>query len=431
MKELSSTDNKANANQMPVQKKAEQGPFFKAKESGNNFFDKGASQSPTFEPAPLQRKKNEHLPADLQANMEGAFGHDFSGVTIQKESSEATGLNARAFTQGEAIHFAPGEFNPGTEGGKNLIGHEFTHVVQQRNGAVSPTSVMGKGLYLNDDAALEREADNLGQKAVKGENIPIYRSAGLEIRSSLRSPIQAKSNVIQRDIKDNKDLTNGKMEVDFTKHDAAAAGGLARETGTVKFTPNATAPDSNSIRLIQIVSTIDVGGATTKAGQPADYSKVGGGEEADRNKVMTTANGSKNIVGGFFVDHLASVANPRANKADAAVSPFYRDYAPNSAHSQDGYKKSKADIQPASLFDSPGSGASIKYSFVTSAKGADTGTWYGSALWGFEIYDDKGVPKIKGEYKSFKDERGATTDAALKKFNEFYKNPGTAGAPTK
>ncbi len=430
MKELSTTDSKTNANQTPVQKKAEQGSFFKAKESENNFFDKGASPSHILEATPLQRKKNEHLPTDLQSNMEGAFGHDFSGVTIQRESAEATGLNARAFTQGEAIHFAPGEFNPDTEGGKNLIGHEFTHVVQQRNGVVTPTSVMGKGLYLNDDKRLEREADNLGQKAVKGENISMYRSAGLEVRNSLRAPIQAKSDVIQRDIKGDKDLANGKMELDFTKNDAATAGAQASETGTVTFTPNATAPNSNNIRLIQIVRTTDVGGATAKAGEPEDWSKINAGEEANRNKMMTTHNNDKNIAGGFYVDHLAASATPRTSKADGPVSPFYRDYAPNATVSQDGYKKSKADIQPASLWDGPGMNFPTKFNFVTSAKGSN-GLWYGSALWGFEIYRDKGIAKIKNEYKSFRNFEGETVDNALAKFNEFYKNPGTAGAPTK
>ncbi len=384
-----------------------------------------------FTPAPVQRKMNENLPAGLQHNMENAFGHDFSRVSIQRESTKATEINARAFTQGEEIHFAPGEFNTGSESGKNLIGHEFTHVVQQRNGVVNATSVMGKGLSLNDDTGLEREADLLGQKAVNGETIPKYRSAGLGIRNALRGPVQAKSNVIQRDIKGSQDLTKGKMELDFTKHDAATAGDPASESGTVKFTPNKTAPNSNRIRLIQIVSAADVGGVTTAAGNPTDWSAVGAGEEADRNKMTTTADAGTHVEGGFFVDHSAAIANPRTHRRDRSVSPYYRTYWPNSSLSHDGYKRSKTERRSASLADQPGSNIATKFSFVTSAKGADTGTWYGSALWDFEIYLDGGVAKIKNENKSFQDDRGATTDAALQQFNEFYKNPGTAGAPTK
>ena len=47
------------------------------------------------------------------------------------------------------------------------------------------------------------------------------------------------------------------------------AGALAYEKGTVKFTPNAAAPVSNNIRLIQIVRTTDVSGITSKKGEPS------------------------------------------------------------------------------------------------------------------------------------------------------------------
>jgi hypothetical protein len=196
----------------------------------------------------------------------------------------------------------------------------------------------------------------------------------------------------------------------------------------VKFTPNATAPNSNNIRLLQIVRVGDTTGISTTAGDPWNYA---GSAEGDRDKVRTTADSKKNIEGGFFIDHSAATANPRTKKSDATVLPYYREYWKNKSVSQDGHKKSKTDIQHASLWDGPGHTAPVKYDFVTSAKGDDTGTWYGSAVWGFEIYLDKSIAKIKGEYNSFREDRGATTDAALKEFNDFYKNPGTSGAPTK
>lgn len=371
---------------------------------------------------------NKDLPGDLQSKMENAFSTDFSKVNIHKASQKALNLNALAFTQGENIHFAPGQFNPGSETGRNLIGHEFTHVMQQRNGTVKPTSVLGKGLNLNDDRGLENEADNLGKKAVLGESITKYRSPSLGIRNAQRYPVQAKTNVIQRNIKNSKELGYGKMELDFTKNDATAKGAVANETGTVKFTPNASAPNSNNIRLIQIVRVVDTTGISSTAGDPWNYA---GSAEGNRDQVRTTADRKNNVAGGFFVDHFAASANPRTKKSDATVSPYYRDYAPNSGSSQDGHKKSKTDIQPASLWDGPGHHSPVKYNFVTSAKAADNGTYYGTALWGFEIYSDKGIAKIKNEYSNFREYRGETFDAALQKFNEFYKNPGTPGAPTK
>jgi hypothetical protein len=71
-----------------------------------------------------------------------------------------------------------------------------------------------------------------------------------------------------------------------------------------------------------------------------------------------------------------------------------------------------------------------RYLFVTAARASDTGTWYGSVSWGFEIYLDKGVAKIRGEYKSFAEGHDATTDAAIKAFDEYYRNPGASTAPT-
>lgn len=204
MKEHSSnqkkTVSKANANQPFFQKNSEQELFFKPKDGENSFFNKRASFFPLpldFNSTPVQRKKNKDLPEKIQTKMENSFGQDFSNVNIQRSSQEAVDLNALAFTKGDSIHFAPGKFNPSTKQGRNLIGHEFTHVVQQKNSGVNPTTVMRKGLNLNDDRRLEEEADNFGKKAVMGENIPQYQSSNLSLDDH-PTVTQAKSNVIQR-----------------------------------------------------------------------------------------------------------------------------------------------------------------------------------------------------------------------------------------
>ena len=41
-------------------------------------------------------------------------------------------LNARAFTVGRSIYFAPGEFSPASPAGRRLLAHELAHTVQQR-----------------------------------------------------------------------------------------------------------------------------------------------------------------------------------------------------------------------------------------------------------------------------------------------------------
>ncbi|QTF94224.1 DUF4157 domain-containing protein [Halomonas sp. BM-2019] len=79
------------------------------------------------------------LPAEVREDMEARFGADFSQVGIHT-GAEAAALNsrlhARAFAVGNDIFFAPGEFSPQTEAGRELLAHELTHVVQQSSGTV-------------------------------------------------------------------------------------------------------------------------------------------------------------------------------------------------------------------------------------------------------------------------------------------------------
>jgi hypothetical protein len=66
--------------------------------------------------------------------MEQAFGSDFNDVKIHTDTEADTlnrQLNAKAFTTGTDIFFRDGEYNPDFDGGKKLIAHELTHVVQQ------------------------------------------------------------------------------------------------------------------------------------------------------------------------------------------------------------------------------------------------------------------------------------------------------------
>lgn len=66
--------------------------------------------------------------------MEKAFDADFSRVVIHTDS-EAETLNQEmqslAFTSGNDIYFAKGQYNPDSSTGKKLLAHELTHVIQQ------------------------------------------------------------------------------------------------------------------------------------------------------------------------------------------------------------------------------------------------------------------------------------------------------------
>jgi len=133
---------------------------------------------------PVQRKASGHaastsevnkqsgpgapLPEELRRRMERALGADFSEVRIHEADEAAVAVGAKAFTQGTEIHFAPGQYDPGSPLGLELLGHELAHVVQQAQGRVNPTGQRG-GLPAADDTSLEREADEMGARAARGE----------------------------------------------------------------------------------------------------------------------------------------------------------------------------------------------------------------------------------------------------------------------
>ena len=107
-------------------------------------------------PPPLQRQAaDSHAPA-AAPNLEGSTGHpldsgtrafmepvagqDLGQVRIHTDApagQAAQELNANAFTTGNDIYFAPGQYNPSDTAGRGLVAHELTHVVQQSQGTVS------------------------------------------------------------------------------------------------------------------------------------------------------------------------------------------------------------------------------------------------------------------------------------------------------
>ena len=65
---------------------------------------------------------------------ESRFGRDFSGVSVHAgplAAESAQSIGARAYTSGNSVVFANGEYAPATNAGRQLIAHELTHVVQQ------------------------------------------------------------------------------------------------------------------------------------------------------------------------------------------------------------------------------------------------------------------------------------------------------------
>jgi ribosomal protein S18 acetylase RimI-like enzyme len=134
------------------------------------------------------------LPRDVQAKMEAALGASFSDVRIHV-GPEASAIGAIAFTWGSNIHFAPGQYNPHTPQGQSLLGHELTHVVQQRAGRVS--NPFGSGVAVVQDQALEAEADRLGHQAAMSRlPEPVLPSPG--IAAGTRAPVASRNTIYRK-----------------------------------------------------------------------------------------------------------------------------------------------------------------------------------------------------------------------------------------
>jgi hypothetical protein len=124
-------------------------------------------------------------PLDMptRALMGRRFGHDFSGVRVHTDSraaESARSVLARAYTVGPHVVFGDGEYAPGTHRGRELLGHELTHTLQQGGAARAPLSVVS-------DTVSERRAESAGRDVANGRDI----SAGLPAVSSglARAPI--------------------------------------------------------------------------------------------------------------------------------------------------------------------------------------------------------------------------------------------------
>lgn len=98
------------------------------------------------------------MPDTLKAGIENLSGINMDHVRVHYNSDKPAALAAHAYAQGSDIHVAPGQ--------ERHLPHEAWHVVQQAQGRVKPTMQMKGDTPVNDDPALESEANALGAQAL-------------------------------------------------------------------------------------------------------------------------------------------------------------------------------------------------------------------------------------------------------------------------
>jgi len=109
-----------------------------------------------------QRQKTSRadgLPDPLRSNMEAMSGVGLGDVRVHRNSDKPAQMQAHAYAQGRDIYLGAGQ--------EKHLPHEAWHVVQQAQGRVKPTRQMKGKAAINDDQALEREADVMGAKAMQ------------------------------------------------------------------------------------------------------------------------------------------------------------------------------------------------------------------------------------------------------------------------
>ncbi len=101
--------------------------------------------------------KNTGLSDQIKMGIENLSGYSLDDVKVHYNSDKPAQLQALAYTQGTDIYVASGQ--------EKYLPHEAWHVVQQKQGRVYPT-IQSNGMNINQDNALEYEADIMGEKAL-------------------------------------------------------------------------------------------------------------------------------------------------------------------------------------------------------------------------------------------------------------------------
>ena len=299
------------------------------------------------------------LEESWRARAEERFGIDGDAVRVHDDPAAAElarGLSAHAVTVGSDIFFGAGRYAPASTEGERVLAHELAHVGQQQ-----------------------------------GEP----RAVQCDLAMSLGVPL-------------------GVFDVDLVTQ-ASGPGTNAGMAGTIGFDPDPTGPYSAEIGLVQAVNVTDVGGATTTAGNPLDWSNdVPGGAnpEAGRMELMTEGTGA--APHGWFID--SRTAN---NARGSSIGPNYIEHfiSPEPVN-QFGYLRSPTDVRRASLWDFPQSPHDVDFDFETVAKGTDNQTVYGSLFWGFQIRS--GAVPPTSEYAVQQGTASATFEEALERFRGFF-----------
>jgi hypothetical protein len=364
------------------------------------------------------------LDGETRSFMESRLGHDFSRVRVHDDAraaESARAVGAKAYTVGRDVVFGPGQYAPGNDGGRRLLAHELTHVIQQ--GASGTKS--GSDLAVSPpDHPAEREADAAVDAAFAGSTPVVGSGASLQLqRKPPGSDLESGGTLPYREatelLKCIKIMGEDQAEYCrqevlgeqpirptagcgwFTANMAPDAGGVK---GTLEFSPDPkSCPKCKLIRLVQTLRIFEEPGV--------DY--VWPGKDKPKESMKSKEDKKKSIKPGFFVDH-----DPAHCEKGKGCSLYYRDHWPNKTHSKDG-SNDGVTASSASLWDRPQGDANDIFEFETCARCDDTGEYLGCLDWGFTAdKDGKVTPTSPFEHGV----PSSTFLDAVARFDKYYAN---------
>lgn len=133
--------------------------------------------------------QSEGLPPALLQGIESLSGMNLSDVHVHRNSTKPAQMGAWALAQTNAIHLAPGQ--------EKHLPHEAWHIVQQRQGRVKRT-LQQKGVDINDEPQLEKEATRMGDQALRGQDTAPWTQSGSPHLSAISAPSGGNGPIVQR-----------------------------------------------------------------------------------------------------------------------------------------------------------------------------------------------------------------------------------------
>lgn len=149
-----------------------------------------ASSIPSIAPSVTQtlESKGQSLDPNTRDFMESRFSYDFGNVQIHNDSlanKSSADIEAKAYTHGQDIVFAPGQYQPDTYKGKELLAHELTHVVQQNQNSHNTNIQRDQDNDVNENPTSEEVDLKIEEDELTNEFPNIAKIGDADLLSSL------------------------------------------------------------------------------------------------------------------------------------------------------------------------------------------------------------------------------------------------------